>query len=412
MRVRFPFKNDLFLKSLFILYLLVCFPPVLARTYFGEGDFDIEGVSYFLPLSIPIKALVAISLLAGGFLWSRWLWRRNYLTYLIVFIGLLSPTANSPVEHFIGFLNLFLAYSFFLMVGSRLGHGPALRLFFFYNLALLLAGYVGLALGSDFVYQCNFLCSVEYYKGLYSGKNTLGLASALTIFMLLNFKDKLCLWRPIWAFLTIILLVGLVHSDSRAPLLALIGCIGFQAMAKSYWHSPRTFFVLLICLVVLSVTMIFAPRGDVLSLLGRDVTMSGRVNIWMDVFQAADFHVFYGEGIGSSVASIGAYFYGFYAIDNSWIVMAIELGMAVTAAYILWVARNIISPFRSRHLGESVKGALFFFLLIYGFAEKGAMLSVSQLFLFAILVSEWAKASLRKSEFSLIVYGEKGNSSS
>lgn len=396
MRMHSSLYRGLFLKALFFSYLLIVFPPVLWQTYIGDIDTEIDEENYFLPFSIPIKAAVSLYMLASGFLWSKRLWRNAYLSYLIIFVGLLTPFAESPAEHLSGFANLFLAYSFTLLVAFRLGPDQALKVYFFYNLAILVAGYVGLALGSTSVIQCDFSCATEYYKGFYSGKNALGLAYAITLIILLNFKENIIRGDALRWALIVGIFAGLIYSDSRAPLLALVGCMVFQLVAKSYWNSPRSFMLLLLFLIPMSVLLVVAPHGDLLALLGRDITLSGRVNIWMDVIRSVDFNILYGGGIGSSISIIGSSLLGIYAIDNSWIVMALEMGVASTLAYVLWIAKNIISPFRIHDQNEAIKGAAFFFLLIYGFAEKGAMLSASQVFIFLILVHEWAKGGAQR----------------
>lgn len=147
------------------------------------------------------------------------------------------------------------------------------------------------------------------WRGLASTKNHLGqvcLISTIIWFSVFRIaKDKERRLALLMVFLSVVLLIG---SGSMTATLVLFALAAISVLL----HSDRLFFplglgrafsvmVVTSCAGLIISFILFAP--DTLysapEMFGRDMTFTGRTDLWADVFRQAQLHVFQGTGFGS-----------------------------------------------------------------------------------------------------------------
>lgn len=120
----------------------------------------------------------------------------------------------------------------------------------------------------------------------------------------------------------------------------------------------------------------FAP--DLLSLFGRETTFSGRTALWQAVLPlTTQFPLGTGYGLaGGDIAlglisqSVGSYY---RAIDNAYIVLAVELGWGmvfVYAIYLISIATRVLEGRLGAEIGEYLLVGVGSFTIAHAFVEK------------------------------------------
>lgn len=141
------------------------------------------------------------------------------------------------------------------------------------------------------------------WRGIFIHKNLLGshmVIGLLAIITLLAVNEH---YRHTLLLLAVIMTLLLAFSASRsswvlASLLPLI-----YLLRKAPWHhwiSQRGFIVWLSLMAGLACAIIIFSMGDhILSLLGRDVTLTGRIPLWTSLWSSVTEKFFFGHGYGA-----------------------------------------------------------------------------------------------------------------
>jgi O-antigen ligase len=217
----------------------------------------------------------------------------------------------------------------------------------------------------------------DEWRGVFNHKNTLGAFLAVTL--LLTFYANKIIKASIWVRTVVALLCvgGLVGANSMSPLAAiLIAIVGSQAILLVRRVRPRLLVPPLFILILFAFSICIWNMPWFLDLIGRDVTLTGRTNSW-DAVLPLIFANPFGLGPGGAAAPIvieaisQRFGRSYSAIDNAYIVMALEFGLWFPAVYGLWLAGFVLGVHRkATTIGASLLPALALFLLAIATAER------------------------------------------
>lgn len=123
---------------------------------------------------------------------------------------------------------------------------------------------------------------------------------------------------------------------------------------------------------------IFYFNSDfLLDLVGRDQTLTGRVNVWFDIDIRNNLNFLFGNGLGKSK---------FTLVDNAYLISLYELGLILTIIYFIWIFVN------SNFIFDRIN-IIFFTSLVYSITEGGTLI-YSNTFYVLILISIYLKKKL------------------
>ena len=154
-------------------------------------------------------------------------------------------------------------------------------------------------------------------RGIAPHKNTLGQISliSLVIFTLYFFKTdslKTKLFSLMYITISIVLLIGSKSSTALFVLFTILGIAAITQIAKIFQSIGlrRTFSIFIIfSLVFLFLTILIVTPDRIEALVGgtgKDLTLTGRVDLWGDIWAEAQQHIVQGTG-----------FRGYWVINSS-----------------------------------------------------------------------------------------------
>lgn len=141
--------------------------------------------------------------------------------------------------------------------------------------------------------------SVGMWRGVFSNKNQLGWIATLALLVIFGFASRER-WK-IPALLILVAMVCIVKSDSKGALVASFITLGYVGMVMYL----RTRVTAALGITVVFVTLLFAVifgflvLPELLALLGKDPTFTGRTFVWSMYFNSMINAPFLGEGPGS-----------------------------------------------------------------------------------------------------------------
>lgn len=138
--------------------------------------------------------------------------------------------------------------------------------------------------------------------------------------------------------------------------------------------KKELFFIFIFVLLL----FIFYFNSDfLLDLVGRDQTLTGRVNVWFDIDIRNNLNFLFGNGLGKSK---------FTLVDNAYLISLYELGLILTIIYFIWIFVN------SNFIFDRIN-IIFFTSLVYSITEGGTLI-YSNTFYVLILISIYLKKKL------------------
>jgi exopolysaccharide production protein ExoQ len=298
------------LEKLFAVFSLVLFTEPLLPLGMRNGGFAIDTS----PLSAdnnPLRQGLFLAVYAVAFVLLvkrkslEWATRDKFLLLLVVLAVVSISWSEDPTIT----LKRVLALLGTVVVGMYLASNYSFK-----NLIKLLAWSLGLAavlsIGVALLaptYGIMSDSSVGSWQGIYTHKNILGRTMALAAisFLLLATtapKHRLIGWG---GFLLSTLVV--IKSHSLTALLALLAVLallpGFMAMRRRPVLVP---IVIAICLALGSATLWLTDSTDALPrALGRDITFTGRVDLWQSAALVIGKSPLLGHGYGTSAVTGG-----------------------------------------------------------------------------------------------------------
>lgn len=195
---------------------------------------------------------------------------------------------------------IFFTTGFGLYLAARFSWRDALRLFAYTWLILAAGSFVAALASPSFGIMSEI--HVGAWRGLWWEKNTLGghMARAAFLFMLLLAVDKER--RKVWAAGLFLSSALVLLSTSKTSLLGLMlgmGLLCFAAITRK--GAVVTLSVVWIGFALAAgaiLTLIIAPEA-VFQILGRDLTLTGRTDIWAALGAAIEDEYWLGYGYGS-----------------------------------------------------------------------------------------------------------------
>lgn len=388
--------GPLWSSAITVVLLLVYIPPVLYPTYTGFSDLT-EADGVFFSAAAPfLKATVAVYLLGSILLRGR---RLKAVASFDIIVGMLL-LENVIIFAFskgsfalIPLANFMLVYLFFRVAIGIHGPRPLLISVFMYHMALIAGGLALLAFGNDVVYQCLLTCDNRLFKGLYGGKNSLGVSSALCLFIIFLMSKQLQLKRQYLILAGTLSLCSLYFSMSLSPAFALVAALTAYSIKSADKRAYNAIAISFLFLTPLSFIYGSTIAFYLLEAVGRDFSLTGRTEIWAMVLSGFDIQLIGGTGYGSSISSDVAFRYDITAIDSAWIILIVEHGAMFGIAYLAWLIMNVAAPVGKTAEDKSTVVAIAVFLLFYGAVEKGAGPYVGAPFVMLLLVYWGARSA-------------------
>ena len=300
----------------------------------------------------------------------------NFFFIFLLLQSFITPDTSSQI---INILNSFLFICFILFTVEKNYLSIFIKLLFFYLILI-----VGLSL-SSLIFEDSFFVSKCYVggnptlalipvtlldsnlAGLTYHKNALGQHIFVLNFLSIYFSQYLKINNIIIFFILIISILGLLYTDSITSLfMTLLITIAFLLKQnKKYFITTLSIFFIL---------LLFYAEG-ILNLFERDMTLSGRTFLWLDIFSQGISFPMIGKGLNN--ASL--------LIDSTYIQMIIETGFVFTLCYFIWI---LVQFFKNLYISKKISDSLIFLILIfYSIVEAvGAIYSTTLLILVMLIV--------------------------
>ena len=300
----------------------------------------------------------------------------NFFFIFLLLQSFITPDTSSQI---INILNSFLFICFILFTVEKNYLSIFIKLLFFYLILI-----VGLSL-SSLIFEDSFFVSKCYVggnptlalipvtlldlnlAGLTYHKNALGLHIFVLNFLSIYFSQYLKINNIIIFFILIISILGLLYTDSITSLfMTLLITIAFLLKQnKKYFITTLSIFFIL---------LLFYAEG-ILNLFERDMTLSGRTFLWLDIFSQGISFPMIGKGLNN--ASL--------LIDSTYMQMIIETGFVFTLCYFIWI---LVQFFKNLYISKKISDSLIFLILIfYSTVEAvGAIYSTNLLILVMLIV--------------------------
>ena len=191
------------------------------------------------------------------------------------------------------------------MIIDRIGVAAFFRIqLHFLALIMLASAFAAIALPDIGRHSPNDILErghIGQWRGIFSHKNGLGAYAAIATVQLFLFvrptgKTQAYWWAARGAAVACLLLAGSATSVTAA----VVGFLFYLLLRNRHTSHP---FILSILagLVVVVAGALSAGLADILGLFGRDVTLTGRTQIWATALEMIDQHLWLGLGYGSHV---------------------------------------------------------------------------------------------------------------
>ena len=331
--------------ALAVVTLLMFAEAFLPRLLAPGQTAEVESESRFLRyLWLPFYGLVFIGLLVAGKRALSALSAASLLLLLCALAMLSSQWSIAPDLSFRRGIALLATTLLGVYLAARYDWLAALRLLGGVWLALMAASFLaGLLVPSFGVMQ-------DIHAGAWAGgwweKNQLGghAARASFLFAFLAWRDAP--HRKLWGASILLALALVALSTSKTALLGAL--IGFAVLAAAWWmlkgrrHAALLLWAGVSIGGVLTLIYIAAP-GVLLALIGREPTLTGRTDIWIELLRAIEQKPWLGYGYLAFWAPDSEPRYWLaQAVDwnapsghNGWLDLAISLGVLGVAVYAL-----------------------------------------------------------------------------
>jgi exopolysaccharide production protein ExoQ len=216
---------------------------------------------------------------------------------------------------FVSFKRLFQVFTAFIVIAAELLHSESADEIIKY-FAYILGGYLVISIVSVIVIPGAMDVKNDAWRGLATSKNHLGQVSLVNlIFWLHAGYVGVGTQKKISALMAFISLVLLVGSQSATAIITfiVISCI-WMLMTVDNRLRPlnigRLFFFLTTATLVISATLVVWLQPDIIiaipTYFGKDITFTGRTDLWAEILERIKNHLFLGCGYA-----------GFWVVDNS-----------------------------------------------------------------------------------------------
>jgi exopolysaccharide production protein ExoQ len=218
------------------------------------------------------------------------------------------------------------------------------------------------------------------WRGIFAHKNAFGPFCAFGLWVSIIFRrlQSMGTAKVLSYCATAFALVGLIYSGSSGSLLAFSGALIAAIFYEKYhvFSQHRSVIAILgFATFVILIVLFKDQTDDFLSIFGRDTTFTGRNRVWSTLVPQI-YNRPFGLGYGASslpqiVVLVSQSVNQYYnAIDNAYLVVALELGLPMTIIYFLFLLKSSLTSERvAKNLGYSETFCCIFLLLL-AFVEK------------------------------------------
>lgn len=274
-----------------------------------------------------------------------------------------------------------LAYITHAIIG-RYGIWPFLRVVWLSGVAFVAVSLLfGLA-GSDYVLMRDV--HMGSWRGFLPHKNSFGPLAACILVLSIFCGSQIIPSRLLRHTGMALCLVAMATANSASAVVALVfatlaGGVN-RILIRGESFKPVTL-VMAGLILLTGIVVIDDVLPDLAQLLGRDISFTGRTSLWSAVLPISlqsPLGFGYGTSGGEAVVSAMRQFSGWQqarTTHNAYLALALDLGWAVTAAYVAWllakivVLRSVPKPQRATIEARSVMAA---FMLAWGMADSAA----------------------------------------
>lgn len=317
--------------------------------YFGRGNEDLQDSD---PFAQAANVLLLVFLLAGGLARRKEMWRALTLGWpilLVVGIAFASALWSEDPELVVrraGVLMLSTLFGFYIF--SSVGLPSLCR--------VLVVAFVVIAVGSFAIVAVSpgrglgaVAGEVNAWRGAFLQKNTLGYVAGLGVivsgYAFINRYGS----RALSAAALVLTAPLTVLSASKTALLFLFAAIYiglFCAVLRRRSARGVAAAYVLIVVAVLAIGYSILDPSIVLAAFKRDTTLSGRVDLWVDVIDAIQLRPWLGYGYGAfwrSDAFAANQIWATVGWDppqahNGWLELGLNLGLlGIFAVGLLWI---------------------------------------------------------------------------
>lgn len=282
-----------------IIFLLLLFSQALLGRLFASED-NPEGNIFLRAMWLPVYGYTIVML---GLRWRQTLAISSRLPFLVIlsFLAIFSALWSlDPTTSFRRGIAVVCTTGFGVYLAASLSWRDMLRYLGIAWFILAVGNFIAGALVPGFGVMHEI--HVGAWRGLFSEKNAMGghfaRAAFLMAFMIIVDRD----WRKFWigAFFLSVALVLL--STSKTSLLGIL--LGSAVLLAWLWMRGNRFLTLvslwmIFALTVFGVIIILTMPEAVASLIGRDLTLTGRTNIWGVLLQVMEDRPMFGFGYGT-----------------------------------------------------------------------------------------------------------------
>jgi exopolysaccharide production protein ExoQ len=282
-----------------IIFLLLLFSQALLGRVFASED-NPEGSILLRAMWLPVYGYTLIML---GLRWRQLMSISGRLPFLVILSGLAMLSALwsfDPATSFRRGIAVICTTGFGFYLAASLSWRDMLRYLGIAWFILAIGNFIAGALVPGFGVMHEI--HVGAWRGLFSEKNAMGghfaRAAFLMAFMMVVDRE----WRKFWigAFLLSVALVLL--STSKTSLLGLM--LGGAVLIAWLWMRGNRFLTLvslwlIFALTFIGVIILLTMPETVASLIGRDLTLTGRTNIWTVLLRVMEERPLFGFGYGT-----------------------------------------------------------------------------------------------------------------
>tara|TARA_B100000900_G_scaffold315140_1_gene274003 strand:- start:9759 stop:10955 length:1197 start_codon:yes stop_codon:yes gene_type:complete len=294
-------------------------------------------------------------------------------------------------ESIVSFFGILIIFSVFFFMNNSCNKVQIIEAVYYSCLFYLI---VNIALypffGENFF---DYLQGKYRFAGITYGAHSIARISLFLLIAALSMlkMGKITKIRFISIFLLSLLFV--VLADSRQVYIAMLVVMAIYILFRTNKARIANYFILFSSFTILVACFLyFVPNMESLSRTGNldeILSLTGRINVWQTCIELINQNPYFGYGFGSAQTIIpNNYFTQFGwttgSAHNSFIHMALEMGLIIAISFHLYIVFLIIKNFREKNFFNV---SILLTLVFLGLLEKSFSGNADFLFLFLLLSS-------------------------
>lgn len=357
-------KNEKFQESILIsIFVLIFFPPIfkdtLVQCYEISSSFNnfLQNYTFYFKIILVLFLITKLKYLQENIVNIKFFFIYSFVLLISVLVS------NNIKTSSVIFLNFILFISFLIIFYIRFNENYFIK--FIFNYLLIIAVFSVALINFQSYSYCLNTGSNKIFSGLTYHKNQLGLyifaINYIYLFFINSYKTN-----KRYLLLFAISITYLFVIDSITALFLLILSYGYKFLInyKFLLFIPISF-------------ILFLNSNYILRLFNRDISLSGRTEIWEN-FDLSNISIF-GNGLGV---------YRYNLIDNSIIILLLDTGLIFTIFYFLWLIKNFLINKENYRL-------IFLVTIIYSIVENISVLYNNNILTLLIILSFLFNANVK-----------------